>query len=175
LSQGGLQRSRAPGANPRRNSCANCAGAGSQDSYDGSRVGCVPRGPMRDRAAYTPRWGQESGSHSRPRLRRVRIDVNSRLVTASPPRQSSAGYITNIDRRRRPRNPLPDICGPQRTRRRRVRTSRTGIGVHRHEEVANQRLPVLQRLQSGPNQVEVSYHGDTLGAGRQPNLMIREF
>ena len=107
LSQGGLKRSRAPGANPLRNSGANCAGAGSQDSYDGSRVGCVPPGPMRDRAAHTPRWGQESRSHPKPKLRPVRIDVNSRLVTASPRRQSSAGYITNIDWRRRPRNLRP--------------------------------------------------------------------
>src|ERR1019366_378601 len=29
-------------------------------------------------------------------------------------------------------------------------------GVHRHEEVANQHLPILQRLQVGPHQGEVS-------------------
>ena len=137
LSQGGLKRSRAPGANPLRNSGANCAGAGSQDSYDGSRVGCVPPGPMRDRAAHTPRWGQESRSHPKPKLRPVRIDVNSRLVTASPRRQSSAGYITNIDWRRRPRNLRRDICGPQRTRRRRIRKSRTGTATPDRRELLN--------------------------------------
>src|ERR1035437_8108037 len=125
LSQGGLKRSRAPGASPLRNSGA------------GSRVGCIPPGPMRDRAAHTPRWGQESRSHPKPKLRPVRIDVNSRLVTASPRRQSSAGYITNIDWRRRPRNLRRDICGPQRTRRRRIRKPRTGTATPDRRELPN--------------------------------------
>src|ERR1017187_249822 len=49
------------------------------------------------------------------------------------------------------------------------------IGVHRHEEVANQHLPVLQRLQFGPHQRKVSRGRDPLGAGCQPNLATREF
>ena len=150
MSQGGLKRSRAPGANPLRNSGANCAGAGSQDSYDGSRVGCVPPGPMRDRAAHTPRWGQESRSHPKPKLRPVRIDINSPLVTASPRRQSSAGYITNIDWRRRPRNLRPDICGPQRTRRRRIRKSRTGTATPDRREKVNENEPALQWKSARP-------------------------
>src|ERR1035437_8021061 len=41
------------------------------------------------------------------------------------------------------------------------------IGVHRHEEVANQHLPILQRLQFGPHQGEVKRGRDPLGARRQ--------
>src|ERR1017187_1744612 len=70
--------------------------------------------------------------------RSPRFDINSCLVTASPRRQSSAGYITNIDWKRRPRNLRRDICGPQRTRRRRIRKTRTGTATPDRRELLNQ-------------------------------------
>src|ERR1017187_1876199 len=77
-------------------------------------------------------WLPASRAMDRARERR-----RSPPVTASPRRQSSAGYITNIDWRRRPRNLRPDICGPQRTRRRRIRKPRTGTATPDRRELLN--------------------------------------
>src|ERR1035437_5957822 len=64
-------------------------------------------------------------------------DVDRRQVPRRLGASSSAGYITDIDWRRRPRNLRADICGPQRTRRRRIRKPRTGTATPDRRELLN--------------------------------------
>src|ERR1035437_4629065 len=82
--------------------------------------------------ALSVAWLPASRAMDRARERR-----RSPPVIASPRGESSAGYITNIDWRRRPRNLRPDICGPQRTRRRRIRKPRTGTATPDRRELLN--------------------------------------
>jgi hypothetical protein len=70
------------------------------------------RAPKTNAAAHTPRWGQESRSHLKPRIRSPCIDINSRPGVASHRRPSSARYITNIDWRGRLRDWRRSFCSP---------------------------------------------------------------
>ena len=49
------------------------------------------------------------------------------------------------------------------------------IGIHRHEEVADENLLVLKRLQFGPHQRKVGGGWNPVGAGGQMDFPARNF